>query len=627
METPTFTPLVNDFAVVAATPNGSGSQTANNTIIRAIFKMGIPVSGKNLFPSNIQGEPTWFTIRISKDGYAARPPHPQILIAFNPRTAAEDLAELPTGGICFYPDGPWKPDREDILAIGLPTKEIVAGSGFEARMRDYAANMVYVGALAALIGIELEEINNALAYHFKGKAKPIGLNMGVVQAAYDWFKEAHGDLLDNQRSTTDDQAAVSRRPSVVCRLERMNATAGQILIDGNTASALGAVFGGVNLVAWYPITPSTSLADALSTYLPRLRVAPDGTPTFAIVQAEDEIAALGMVIGAGWAGARAMTNTSGPGISLMTEFTGLGYFAEIPAVIWDVQRVGPSTGLPTRVSQGDILSTYFLGHGDTRHPVLLPGNVAECFAFGSMVFDIAEKLQTPVFVLSDLDIGMNIWMSQPFAYPEQPIDRGKVLSAEQLEQLGRFVRYEDRDGDGVGYRTLPGNPHPLAAQFSRGTGHNERGIYSEKPADWVQNMDRLARKHETARMLVPGPIVEQTPGATIGLVAFGSVDPAIVEARDLLTAQGIMTSYMRLRALPLNEVVSTFVAEHEHIVVVELNHDGQMAQLLRLHCPERAAAIKSLAYNDGLPFTAEFVAQGITRLLAALNLEHNEVQK
>jgi 2-oxoglutarate/2-oxoacid ferredoxin oxidoreductase subunit alpha len=617
METPQFTPLINDFAVVAATPNGSGSQTANNTIIRSIFRMGIPVSGKNLFPSNIQGEPTWFTIRISKDGYAARPPHPQILIAFNPRTAEEDLAELPTGGICFYPAGPWKPNRSDITAIGLPTKELVAQSGFEPKMRDYAANMVYVGALAALIGIELQEIQNALNYHFKGKAKPVALNMAVVQAAYDWFVNQYGVSEDEGRTTKDESSAIAsdfRLSSFVLR--RMNATTGQILIDGNTASALGAVFGGVNLVAWYPITPSTSLADGLAAYLPRLRMAPDGTPTFAIVQAEDEIAALGMVIGAGWAGARAMTNTSGPGISLMTEFTGLGYFAEIPAVIWDVQRVGPSTGLPTRVSQGDILSTYFLGHGDTRHPILLPGNVAECFAFGTLVFDLAEQLQTPVFVLSDLDLGMNIWMSQPFAYPEQPIQRGKVLTAEQIEQIGRFVRYEDRDGDGVGYRTLPGNPHPLAAQFSRGTGHNERGLYSEKPADWVQNMDRLARKHETARSLVPPPVIDHNPAATVGLVAFGSVDPAIVEARDLLAAQGIATSYMRLRALPLNENVSAFVAAHQQIIVVELNHDGQMAQLMRLHCPEHAASIRSLAFNDGLPFTAEYVAKGIASLLS-----------
>ena len=619
METMTVTPLINDFAVVAATVNGSGSQTANNTIIRAIFKMGIPVSGKNLFPSNIQGEPTWFTIRISQQGYAARPPHPQILVAFNPRTADADLAALPPGGVCLYPAGGWQPARTDISAIAIPVKELVANSGFEPRMRDYAANMAYVGALAALIGIELDEIHSALGYHFKGKARPVELNLGVVQAAHHWMQTVDDGRWTVGSAHTPPTVAPQALQSNVYRLQRMDATTGQIMIDGNSAAAMGAVFGGVSVVAWYPITPSTSLVDSLTTYLPRLRTAADGTPNYAIVQAEDEIAALGMVIGAGWAGARAMTSTSGPGISLMTEFAGLGYFAEIPAVIWDIQRVGPSTGMPTRVSQGDILSTYFLGHGDTRHPVLLPGNVAECFDFGYAAFDLAERLQTPVFVLSDLDIGMNLWMSQPFSYPERPLDRGKVLSREDLERLGRFVRFEDKDGDGIGYRTLPGNAHPLAPQFSRGTSHNEHSMYSEQPADWVQNMERLARKHETARTLVPQPIVERVPGATVGIVAFGSADPAIVEARASLVAQGIATSYMRLRALPLGVAASAFIEAHETIIVVELNHDGQMCQLLRLHCLAQATQIRSLAHSDGLPLTAEFVAKAIANMC-------NEVQ-
>lgn len=594
-------PRINDFAIVAATINGSGSQTANATIMRAIFKMGIPVNGKNLFPSNISGEPTWFTIRVSCQGYTARPPQPEILVAFNPQTAAADLAGLPPGGVCLYPsNGAWQPDRADIAAYGLPVKELVAAAGIEAKLRDYAANMVYVGALAALIGIDLVEIRAALAFHFKGKPKAAESNYSIVERAAAWFQA---------------QSGAAGGADARFRLERMERTNGQILLDGNTAAALGAIFGGVSVVAWYPITPATSLADALMSYLPRLRTAPDGTATYAIVQAEDEIAALGMVIGAGWAGARAMTSTSGPGLSLMTEFAGLGYFAEIPAVIWDIQRVGPSTGLPTRTAQGDILAAYLLGHGDTRHVVLLPGSVAECFDFGIAAFDLAERLQTPVFVLSDLDLGMNLWMTPTFTYPEQPLDRGKLLSAADLERLGRFVRFEDVDGDGIGYRTLPGNPHPLAATLSRGTGHNERNIYSEKPEDWQRNMARLARKHETARSLVPPPVVDLAPNAAVGIIAYGSADPAVGEARDILRARGIATSYLRLRALPLEATTVDFAARHDLVVVVELNQDGQMCQLVRLHCPERAALVRSVAYCDGLPLTAPFVADAIAALL------------
>ncbi|MCG8348140.1 MAG: 2-oxoacid:acceptor oxidoreductase subunit alpha, partial [Chloroflexales bacterium] len=424
----------------------------------------------------------------------------------------------------------------------------------------------------------------------------------------------HGDGADTPLRSAPSNGSAA--PSVErYRLERMDQTEGQILIDGNTAAALGSIFGGVSVVAWYPITPATSLADGLITYLPRLRTeAEAGRATYAIVQAEDEIAALGMVIGAGWAGARAMTSTSGPGISLMTEFAGLGYFAEIPAVIWDIQRIGPSTGLPTRTSQGDILSTYFLGHGDTRQICLLPGSVAECFEFGYRAFDLAERLQTPVFVLSDLDLGMNTWMTHPFAYPGQAMDRGKVLSAEDLEQLGRFVRFEDRDGDGIGYRTLPGNPHPLAATLSRGSGHNAANIYSEKPEDWKANMDRLTRKHETARTLVPPPVAELIPEASIGIIAYGSSDPAVREARDILSAQSLTTSYLRLRALPLETATHDFVAQHEHVYVIELNQDGQMAQLVRLHCPAYATRIHSIAHSDGLPLTAPFVATTLKQL-------------
>lgn len=586
-------PVINDFSIVVATANGSGSQTANAVLIRALFTMGIPVNGKNLFPSNISGLPTWYTIRVSKDGYVARRDGTEILVAFNDKTAADDLAALPAGGVCIFSDDlKFERSRTDVVYYGVPTKALVKAANVDVKLRDYVANMVYVGALTELLQIDSAEIKDALSRHFKGKAKPVELNYGVVTAAAEWVRE---------HITKEDPF----------RVEPMHATDGLILIDGNTAGALGAVFGGVTVVAWYPITPSTSLVDELNDYLPRLRLDADGHPTFAVVQAEDELAAAGMVFGAGWAGARAMTATSGPGISLMTEFTGLGYFAEVPGVIWDIQRMGPSTGLPTRVSQGDVLSTYYLGHGDTRHVCLLPGSVAECFEFGYTAFDLADRLQTPVFVLSDLDIGMNLWMSEPFEYPDAPMDRGKVLSAEDVAAMGSYKRYADVDGDGVGYRTLPGTNHPLAAYLSRGTGHNESATYSEKPDDWLNNLNRLARKHDTARGLVPAPVIDDTTGASIGLIAYGSVDPAVVEARDRLRKQGVETDYLRVRALPLEQTLADFITTHDHVYVIELNHDGQMCQLVRLHVPEMAGKVRSIAHCDGLPLTARFLTEAI----------------
>jgi 2-oxoglutarate/2-oxoacid ferredoxin oxidoreductase subunit alpha len=392
----------------------------------------------------------------------------------------------------------------------------------------------------------------------------------------------------------------------------MNKTAGKIMLNGNSAGALGAVFGGFTVASWYPITPSTSLVDALSDYAKALRVDPESTrPTYAIVQAEDEIAAIGMVTGAGWAGARAMTSTSGPGISLMTEYVGFAYFAEIPAVIWDIQRMGPSTGLPTRVSQGDVLMAYYLGHGDTRHVVLLPSNLEECFESGWKAFDLAERLQTPIFVLSDLDIGMNLWMSDPFAYPDTPMDRGKVLSADDLTRLGGFNRYEDVDGDGVPYRTIPGTDHPLAAYFTRGSGHNKEAQYTERADEWEANLARLARKHEYARTIVPRPILDEVKGAKIGLIAYGSTDPGIVEARAMLAAKGVKTSYLRLRALPTTEELHEFVARYPHIYVVENNFDGQMRRILQSEVPEHAARLVSICKCDGLPFTGKWIARSI----------------
>ena len=585
--------IVNDFSIEIATVNGSGSQTANGLIARTAFKMGIAVGAKNLFPSNISGLPTWYTIRLSKHGYTARRGVAEVLVAFNPATAQEDYARLASGGICFHPDDlKFQEPREDVIEYALPVKELMKQAEVDPKLRDHVANMVYVGGLASILGFDLENLREGLDYHFKGKQKAVDMNMNVINHTIEWAREN-----------------LQKRDPY--RVETMGGgNHGLIMIDGNSAAALGAIFGGVTVGAWYPITPSTSLFDALAAYIPTLR--PGEEHTYAIVQAEDELAAIGMVLGAGWAGARAMTSTSGPGISLMTEFAGYGYFAEIPGVIWDIQRVGPSTGLPTRTSQGDVISTYYLGHGDTRHVVLLPGTVKECFECGWRAFDLAERLQTPVFVLSDLDLGMNVWMSEPFEYPDEPMDRGKVLTEADLVKLeGKWARYEDVDGDAITYRTLPGNTHPAAPYFTRGTGHNAKATYSERPDDWEQNLERLERKHETARTLVPKPIADIKEGAEIGIIAYGSTDTAIQEGRDMLREAGIETSYLRIRALPLEETTRQFIQKHKRLYVIELNVQGQMHSLLQLHVPERATDLHSHACLDGLPLTASMVRDAI----------------
>jgi 2-oxoglutarate ferredoxin oxidoreductase subunit alpha len=586
--------VVNDFSITAATKNGSGSQTANLALLRSLFKMGIPVSGKNLFPSNIQGRPTWYTIRVSKDDYIARRDESEIVVALNPDTALEDHIKTASGGVFIYEETIKIPlDRPDISYHAIPAKKIAAQLETDPKLKTYSANMVYVGVLMWLLGIDVVEMEKALLFHFKGKQKPVDSNMKVIRASMEWAEQ-------NLKKTDP------------YRVERMDLTSGRIMLDGNTAGALGAIYGGVNFVGWYPITPATSLADGLAEYLPKLRNDPDTKePSYAVIQSEDELAALGMVLGAGWAGARAMTSTSGPGISLMAEFSGLGYFAEIPAVVWDIQRMGPATGLPTRVSQGDVLKTYWLGHGDTKHVVLLPGSVYECFEFGWRAFDIAERLQTPVFVLSDLDIGMNQWMSKPFDYPDTQMDRGKILTAEQVNAAKGFARYKDVDGDGIGWRTLPGTDHPLASYFTRGSGHNEKAQLSERSEDWEGNMDRLARKFETARKLVPTPVVDVMDGAEIGIIGFGSTESAIEEARDILAQGGLNTSFLRLRALPMNDDVSLFVSQHKRVYVVELNSDAQVCQLVRLHTPEHATRVKPCNHNDGLPLTAKWLAHMI----------------
>lgn len=591
-------PIINDFAFTVATKNGSGSQTSNNVLVMALFKMGIPVNGKNLFPSNIKGLPTWYTIRASKDGYTARKAITEIAVVMNQDTAAEDIKNLPVGGICIIPrEWKWGQARTDIIYYEIPVDEIVKSSEIDKAFKDRVGNMVYVGAVAQLFDIPLETIYEALLDNFKGKEKPAKMNFTIVQNAYKWTAENH----------------TRRHPY---RFAPMNATAGKIVITGNEASALGALFGGVTVVAWYPITPSTSLVDSIMDHK-HIRKDPDhGGDTVAIVQAEDEIAAIGMIIGAGWAGARSMTATSGPGISLMAEFTGLAYYAEIPCVIWDVTRMGPSTGLPTRTSQGDILFTHFLGHGDSRQLVLLPGSVEECFEFGWRAFDISEHYQTPVFVLSDLDIGMNNWMAQPFAYPDQPINRGKVLNAEQLEafigEKGNWGRYQDIDGDGIPYRTLPGTDHARSAWFARGTGHNEMAVYSERGDDWVRNMERLRRKFENARTTLPQPETDLKPGAKVGILSFGSNHDAIREARDWLRERdGLETDYMRVRALPLAQSVFDFVRNHDQVYVIENNFDGQLNQLLGIEYIDSRAHVKSLPLGDSLPMTPEWVYASI----------------
>jgi 2-oxoglutarate/2-oxoacid ferredoxin oxidoreductase subunit alpha len=588
--------LINDFSITVATVNGSGSQTSNITILRSLFKMGIPVSGKNLFPSNIQGLPTWYTIRISKDGFLARREEQEIVIAMNPATFTKDLANVVPGGAFYYADDIKLPiNRSDVALYPMPIKQLVRLSDAPSNLRDYISNMVYVGILSQMIGIDIETIKDALNFHFRGKQKPIDMNFHMIQVSYDW-------------------AAANLKKNDPYYVQPMDLTREYIMADGNTAAALGSIYGGVQFAAWYPITPATSLAEALNAWLPQLRKDPEepGKHNFAVVQAEDELAAIGMATGAGWAGLRSMTSTSGPGISLMTEYAGLAYFTEVPVVIWNVQRVGPSTGLPTRTAQGDLSFTYFMGHGDTNFVILLPGSVNECFEFGWRAFDIAEHIQSPVFVLSDLDFGMNQWMTKPFQYPNQPMDRGKILWEEDLEKIqGNWGRYRDVDGDGIPYRTVPGNCHPNSAYFTRGTGHDEDARYTEDPGNWHHLLERLKVKYLAARTIVPRPVLETMEGAQIGIIAFGSTDSAIQEARAHLAKSGIPTDFMRIRAIPFTEEVGEFMVSHRVNYVFEMNRDGQLNQLLTLEHPERCHNVVSIAYTDGLPPSARQVREAI----------------
>lgn len=575
-------PIINDFSINVATENGTGSQTANLTILRTLFKMGIPVNAKNLFPSNIQGLPTWFQIRVNKDGYTARLEESMVLVAFNSATLLQDITDMPAGGICIIAEKQrGVPDRDDVTFYRIPVATTVRATGAKGNVRKYLTNMAYVGALAWVLGLDIDLIDAALMHHFNDRRKLVDKNMGVINTIYNWSAE-------------------NLEKSDPYYIEAMDETAGKMLITGNEAAGIGALVGGVSFIGWYPITPSTSVIDSIVKYKGKLRKA----DSLAIVQAEDELAAIGMLAGAGWAGARAMTATSGPGVSLMAEFAGMCYFAEIPAVIWNIQRVGPSTGLPTRTGQCDVLFSYYLGHGDTKNILLFPSTPEEAFEFGTTALNLAEELQTLVLVLSDLDLGMNYWMAEPFEMPDEPIKRGKVLSAEQVEELG-FARYKDIDGDGIPYRTLPGTAHPKAAFFTRGTGHDENAAYSERPDVWVRNMDRLVRKFETARDRVPAPIVHDNSDAEIGILFHGTTWPGIEEGSAMLAAEGIATANIRLRALPINGDVRAFIERYDRTYIVELNRDGQIQNILQNEMPDLTGKMRSIAFMDGLSLTGK----------------------
>ena len=589
--------IVNDFAIQVATVNGSGSQTANLVLLRSIFQMGVPVSGKNMFPSNIAGLPTWYTIRASAKGYISRKKEVDFLVAMNVETAKEDVLTLPPGAAALY-DEPLKLNelRNDVVFYPVPFDKLINPITTDAKLRRLVRNMIYDGVLSKLLSIDMGQMEKALRKQMGKKEKAIALNMGALKAGYD-YAEANLPKLD---------------PFVV---EPMNKTDGLILIEGNAAAAIGCMMAGVTFVGWYPITPSSSLCESLIDYLKKYRRDPEtGKATYAVIQAEDEIAALGMVLGAGWMGARSMTSTAGPGLSLMGEFTGLGYYVEVPAVIFDVQRVGPSTGLPTRTAQQDILSAAVLSHGDTKHPLLLPASVNECYTMAMDAFDLAERLQTPIFVMTDLDLGMNTWMSPTFEYPTKPLDRGKRLDAAKLKELENdWGRYRDVDGDGIAYRTVPGDGMP--SYFARGSGHNEKAQYSERADDYANNLDRLARKFDTARTLVPKPEIEVVRGAKIGVIGYGTTHWAIVESRDQLKNESkIDASYLRLRAYPFTKEVFDFINTHDRVYLIEQNRDAQMLSLLKMECNvEQFAKLRSILHYVGLPIDGRSVTEELVK--------------
>jgi len=592
-------PRVNDFTIKFANVNGSGSASANALVMKAIFRMGVPVVGKNFFPSNIQGLPTWYEIRVTREGWRARAGHVDIMVAMNAETYARDVREVVPGGCLLY-DSTWPRSsllaREDIRTFGVPFAQLCNENFEGARARTLMKNIMYAGALAAMIGLDLEVIRGLLAETFAKKPALVESNMKAIEIGHRYARE-HFDC------------------PLATRVERMDATRGHVVIDGNTAAALGCVYAGATVGAWYPITPSTSLMDAFRSFCARHRTDPKtGRRDYVVVQAEDELSAIGVVIGAMWNGARAFTPTSGPGISLMQEFIGLAYYSEVPAVIFDVQRVGPSTGMPTRTQQCDLLSCAYASHGDTRHVLLFPDSPEECFTMAVQAFDLAERLQTPVFVLLDLDIGMNDWMTPDFRWDDgyRP-DRGKVLTREQVEALPKFQRYMDPDGDGIPYRTLPG-VSPKASYFTRGSGHSKYGTYTEDSAEYQEVLDRLARKFVTAKKLVP-PAVADGRGSAVAILATGSSDAPVREALAALRRSGLAIDYLRVRSFPFGAEVEEFLAAHQTVFVVEQNRDAQLRALLTLETAVDKLKLRSILHYDGLPMAASVIVEGVNRAL------------
>ncbi len=589
---------VNDFVIRFANVNGSGSASANLLFARSILRMGVPIAPRNIFPSNIQGLPTWYEVRVSGDGHLGARGGADFVVAMNPQTFANDVKAIEPGGYLFYDSSRYVPPaqlRDDIVVLGMPLTEICTKEYRDARQRQLFKNIVYVGALAALLDIEIATVEKLIGDQFKGKEKLIQPNLRALRLGYEDAKQRFSCPIG-------------------LRVKRSDAVGDRILTDGNFAAALGAVYGGATVCAWYPITPSTSLAEAFEKNCARLRVDREtGEKRYAIVQAEDEIAAIGVVVGAGWNGARAFTATSGPGISLMQEFLGLAYFAEIPAVIFDVQRGGPSTGMPTRTQQSDVISAAFASHGDTKHVLLFPEDPGEAFEFGALAFDLADRLQTPIFVMLDLDIGMNSHLSAPFRWDDsRKYDRGKVMSFDDLESGKDFGRYLDVDGDGVPYRTIPGTHPTRGAFFTRGTSRDRYAKYTEEGGPYVENMDRLARKFDTARKLVPRPALRKAAKPTrIGVIHYGSTAPAMEEAAELLAAEGVHIDALRLRAFPFGAEVGEFIAAHEQVFVVEQNRDAQMRTLLIADLGVDPAQLVAILHYDGTPITARFIRREI----------------
>ncbi len=592
--------IVNDFTINIATANGTGSQSANLILLNSLFRMGTHVSGKNLFPSNIAGLPTWYIVRVSDHGYQAPGDNTHIQILMNIDTWAEDLAELSPGSVVIYNTDVKAPiDRDDLILYPAPMTSMARE--LNPKLAKMVSNMMYVGITAEMLEIPQKIVEEAIAKQFKGKEKAIEINSKATIMAREHFK--------NELKKNDPYYVEKRKKDK-----------NQFLIEGNEAVALGSIYGGINMLSWYPITPSSSLAEAIESYVPKLRTDKDGKTTCSVIQAEDELAAVGMVIGAGWAGARGMTCTSGPGISLMSELVGLAYYAEIPGVIWDIARVGPSTGLPTRTQQGDISMLYEASHGDTQHLVLIPGNVDECFEYAWKAFDYAEKYQTIVFGFSDLDLGMNQWASNGFDYPDEPINRGKVIrTKKELEKIKNYGRYRDLDGDGIPYRTLPGSG--LEPMLYRGTGHDEDGIYSEKGPVYRDNMTRLKRKIDGARGDLPQPIIREEKELEVGIIYYGSMENTIQEIDDILESTGMKVSQCRVRALPLSLEVEEFVRRHEKVIVLEINRDGQMYGILRKEInTELVPKLYSVAFSDGLPPKAKEYAEAILGTLKSFEV-------